>query len=306
MAEEIVLKEGSTRGLAVLPRVGPGAYDSLFALSPKKEWMSLPPSSEPSPRSVIGRCNLPSFVLAPQTFQENPSPIEILGVRQAEGGLFKLLDSIEDPELRKEAFHDFMADRFQIDPRRAASKPSEKVLQRHYMHFLLGWRIDSNSRSGAVLKSWVESRFGLCTTYHGGILADDPAARMKYLNDKRYAEPKRITMQLDLAYTFCQYELARRLPGKRWMTLYRGTHDPEEYAVHRDSAGDGSLVALNNLSSFTSDPEVAWEFGSSVWKVGIPLPKIVFFGGLLPRNWLESEKEYLVLGGEYRVKKLLY
>jgi NAD+--dinitrogen-reductase ADP-D-ribosyltransferase len=128
---------------------------------------------------------------------------------------------------------------------------------------------------------------------------------MKYLNDKRYAGPKRITMQLDLAYTFCQYELARRFPGERWMTLYRGTHDPEEYAVHREGAGDGSLVALNNLSSFTSDPEVAWEFGSSVWKVQVPFPKIVFFGGLLPRNWLESEKEYLVLGGEYRVKKLL-
>ena len=180
------------------------------------------------------------------------------------------------------------------------------MLQRHYMHFLLGWRIDSNSRSGAVLKSWVESRFGLLATYHGGILAEDPAARMKYLNDKRYAGPKSITMQLDLAYTLCQYELARRFPGERWMTLYRGTHDPEEYAVHREGAGAGSLVALNNLSSFTSDPEIAWEFGSSVWKVQVPLPKIVFFGGLLPRNWLESEREFLVLGGEYRVKKLLY
>lgn len=267
--------------------------------------MSLSPSSEPSPKSVIGRCNLPLGALAPQSFQDDPLPIEILGVRQAEGDLFDLLDSIEDPELRREAFHEYMTVRFQIDQRSVAAKPSEKVPQRDYIHFLLGWRIDSNSRSGAVLKSWVESRFGLRAAYHGGIIDEDPAARMKYLNDKRYAEPKRITVQLDLAYTFCQYELARRLPGERWMTLYRGTHDPEEYAVHREGTGDGSLVALNNLSSFTSDPEVAWEFGSSVWKVRVPLPKIVFFGGLLPRNWLESEKEYLVLGGEYRVKKLL-
>jgi NAD+--dinitrogen-reductase ADP-D-ribosyltransferase len=268
--------------------------------------MSLSPPLEPSPKAVSGRCNLPPGVLASQTFQDNPSPIEILGVRQTEGGLFDRLDSIEDPELRREAFHDYMAVRFQIDPRRAASKPSGKVPPRDYIHFLLGWRIDSNTRSGAVLKSWVESRFGLFATYHGGVLAADPAARMKYLNDKRYAEPKRITMQLDLAYTLCQYELARRFPGERWMTLYRGTHDPEEYAVHREGSGDGSIVALNNLSSFTSDPEVAWEFGSSVWKVRVPLPKIVFFGGLLPRNWLESEKEYLVLGGEYRVKNQLF
>jgi NAD+--dinitrogen-reductase ADP-D-ribosyltransferase len=268
--------------------------------------MSLSPSPEPSPKSGIGRCNLPPGVLAPQAFQDDPAPTEIQGVRQAEGDLFDRLDLIEDPELRREAFHQFMAERFQIDPRSAASKPSGKVPQKHYMQFLLGWRIDSNGRSGAVLKGWVESRFGLLATYHGGILAEDPAARMKYLNDKRYAGPKRITMQLDLAYTFCQYELARRFPGERWMTLYRGTHDPEEYAVHREGARDGSLVALNNLSSFTSDPEVAWEFGSSVWKVSVPFPKIVFFGGLLPRNWLESEKEYLVLGGEYRVKKLLF
>ena len=263
-------------------------------------------SRSTSPKSLVSRCNLPPAILASQAFQDDPSPVEILGVRQAEGGLFDVLDSVEDPELRREAFHDYMAIRFQIDPRRAASKSSGKVPPRDYIHFLLGWRIDSNTRSGAVLKSWVESRFGLFATYHSGILADDPAARMKYLNDKRYAEPKRITMQLDLAYTLCQYELARRCPGERWMTLYRGTHDPEEYAVHREGAGDGSIVALNNLSSFTSDPEVAWEFGSSVWKVRVPLPKIVFFGGLLPRNWLESEKEYLVLGGEYRVKNLLF
>ena len=268
--------------------------------------MSLSPSPEPPPKSGIGRCNLPPGVLAPQAFQDDPSPTEIQGVRQAEGYLFDRLDSIEDPELRREAFHHFMAERFQIDPRGAASKSSGKVPQKHYMQFLQGWRIDSNGRSGAVLKSWVESRFGLLATYHSGILAEDPVARMKYLNDKRYAGPKRITMQLDLAYTFCQYELARRFPGERWMTLYRGTHDPEEYAVHREGARDGSLVALNNLSSFTSDPEVAWEFGSSVWKVRVPFPKIVFFGGLLPRNWLESEKEYLVMGGEYRVKKLLF
>ncbi len=268
--------------------------------------MSPPPSPEPPPISVIGRCSLPPGVLAPQAFQDNPTPLELLGVREAESDLFDRLVSIDDPELRRDAFHEYMALRFQIDPRSAAEKSSEKALQRHYMHFLLGWRIDSNSRSGAVLKSWVESRFGLLATYHGGILAEDPVARMKYLNDKRYAGPKSITMQLDLAYSFCQYELARRCPGERWRTLYRGTHDPEEYAVHREGAGDGSLVALNNLSSFPSDPEVAWEFGSSVWKVQVPLPKIVFFGGLLPRHWLESEKEYLVLGGEYRVKKLLY
>ena len=265
---------------------------------------STPPASVPNPG--IGCCSVPPAVLASQAFQDDPVAIEILGVRRAEAPLFDLLDSIDDPEVRREGFHEHMATRFRIDPPAAPPQPSDKPPQRDYKQFLRGWRFDSNSRSGAVLKSWVESRFGLRATYHSGILAEDPTARKKYQLDRRYAEPRRIAIQLDLAYTWCQYELARRCPGERWMTLYRGTHDPEEYAVHRDGAGDGSLVVLNNLSSFTSDPEVAWEFGSSVWKVQVPLPKIVFFGGLLPRNWLESEKEYLVLGGEYRVKKLLY
>jgi len=263
-------------------------------------------SRSTSPKSLVSRYNLPPAILASQAFQDDPSPVEILGIRQAESDLFDILDSVEDPELRREAFHDYMAVRFQTGQRSAGAKSSERAPARDYIHSLLGWRIDSNGRSGAVLKSWVESRFGLRATYHSGILAEDPAARKKYQLDKRYAEPRRIAVQLDLAYTFCQYELARRFPGERWLTLYRGTHDPEEYAVHREGAGDGSLVALNNLSSFTSDPEVAWEFGSSVWQVRVPLPKIVFFGGLLPRNWLESEQEYLVLGGEYRVKKQLF
>jgi len=66
-----------------------------------------------------------------------------------------------------------------------------------------------------------------------------------------------------------------------------------------------ALVQLNNLSSFTSDPEVAWEFGSSAWEVEVPLAKIVFFSGLLPKSLLSGESEHLVLGGYYTVRTLL-
>jgi NAD+--dinitrogen-reductase ADP-D-ribosyltransferase len=117
-----------------------------------------------------------------------------------------------------------------------------------------------------------------------------------------------LDQQLDLLYTFCQGELARRHPGKRWLTLHRGTHDPGEYAVRSQPLdaprGDFRLVEFNNLSSFTSDPEVAWEFGSSVWQVRVPLPKILCFSGLLPPEFLQGESEFLVLGGVYRVASL--
>jgi NAD+--dinitrogen-reductase ADP-D-ribosyltransferase len=64
-------------------------------------------------------------------------------------------------------------------------------------------------------------------------------------------------------------------------------------------------VQLNNLSSFSSDPEVAWEFGSSAWEVAVPLSKIVCFSGLLPKSLLSGESEHLVLGGYYHVRPLL-
>jgi NAD+--dinitrogen-reductase ADP-D-ribosyltransferase len=86
----------------------------------------------------------------------------------------------------------------------------------------------------------------------------------------------------------------------------RARHDPEEYAVRDATNADAVIVQLNNLRSFTSDREVAWEFGSSVWEVKAPLEKIVFFSGLLPPHLLGGESEYLVLGGEYRVEKLKY
>jgi NAD+--dinitrogen-reductase ADP-D-ribosyltransferase len=118
-------------------------------------------------------------------------------------------------------------------------------------------------------------------------------------------------MQLDLLYTFCQDELRRRFPGTRSKTLYRGTHDPEEYIIRNQGNQAGSqarritLVQLNNLSSFSSDPEVAWEFGSSAWEVEVPLAKIVFFSGLLPKSLLSGESEHLVLGGYYNVRTLI-
>jgi NAD+--dinitrogen-reductase ADP-D-ribosyltransferase len=65
------------------------------------------------------------------------------------------------------------------------------------------------------------------------------------------------------------------------------------------------LIQLNNLSSFSSDPEIAWEFGSSAWEVKVPFAKIVFFSGLLPKSILGGESEHIILGGYYNVRRLI-
>ncbi len=256
--------------------------------------------------SYFSRCNLPPWIIGSREFQEHPHPLEIDGARATDKRLFARLSATDDPALRGQIFHDYVSVKFRLHEWNQHEASARASLRHSYIRFLANWGIDSNGHAGAVLKAWVESRFGIHATYHGGRLDTDPAAREKYAADrmKGAAQTMGVSMQLDLLYTFCQDELRRRYPSATHITLYRGTHDPEEYALRNAPDANAALVRLNNLSSFTCDPEIAWEFGSSVWEVRVPLAKIVFFSGLLPRHLLEGESEFLVLGGDYRVKTL--
>ena len=62
-------------------------------------------------------------------------------------------------------------------------------------------------------------------------------------------------------------------------------------------------MRLNNLVSFTTDFERAWEFGSKVLQADVPLPKIFFHSGLLPAT-MHGEDEYIVIGGLYRAEAI--
>lgn len=260
--------------------------------------------------TVFSRCNLSPWIIASREFQEEPQPLELDGVRATERRLFERLAEIESPAERGQVFHDYLSVKFRLHEWPEHRKSARSSLRHSYVQFLLSWGADSNGRAGAVLKAWAESRFGLPASYHQGRLATDPAARERYRHDRMRGATLTVgvTMQLDLLYTFCQEELRRRHPGRRWLTLYRGTHDPEEYEYPEGTGGRGGpvVVRLNNLSSFTADREVAWEFGSSVWEVQVPREKVVFFSGLLPPHLLGGESEFLVLGGDYRVQLLGY
>lgn len=259
----------------------------------------------------LNRCNLSPWIIGSEEFQANPLPVEIDGARATDARLFRRLEAITDAEARSRMFHDYLSVKFGLNEQVERHGKTKSVYS--YVHLLRAWGADSNRQAGAVLKAWVESRFGILATYHNGRLADDATARETFTLDRMRGSARSIgaLMQLDLLYTFCQDELRRRLPDVRWKTLYRGTHDPEEYAIHtQPNQGEGRsrrsmLVQINNLSSFTSDPEVAWEFGSSAWEVEVPLAKIVFFSGLLPKSLLTGESEHLVLGGYYHVRTLL-
>ncbi len=251
-------------------------------------------------------CNLPPWVIASRYFNDNPQALEIQGVRQANRFLFGKLEAIASAEERGEFFNDYMSVKFQLHQWQAQSTDkARKSIRNSYLRFLRGWMMDSNSVEGAVIKGWVESRIGLPPTFHkariSGIHSD---AYYRYAIDRTKGSERTnaINSQLDLLYEYSQYELAKRLPDKSRLTLYRGVYDASEHDVLEVLGNREQLVRLNNLSSFTVDEERAWEFGFTVWEVHVPLAKIFFYNDLIPNSIMKGEGEYMVIGGEYRVR----
>jgi NAD+---dinitrogen-reductase ADP-D-ribosyltransferase len=254
-------------------------------------------------------CNLPPWAIASRHFAADPQPIEVQGVREANRFLFQMLDGIADPEERARRFDSYVTVKFQLHQwQREETDTARRSLKNSYLRFLRGWGVDSSSIEGAVLKGWVESRMGLPPTYHRArIDGPDSEAYQRYALDRvrGHARTNAIASQLDLLYTFTQYELGRRRPGERWLTLWRGVHDAAEHEVLERASRRDWLVRMNNLSSFTDDRERAWEFGSNVFEAQVPAPRIFFESDLLPHSILKGEREVLVIGGELRVKVLV-
>ena len=259
----------------------------------------------------INRCNLPADVLGDVSFQSNPKPLVIDGVAQLHKRLFQDLNKEPDVEQRSQTFMQYMNAHFRLDTLGDAGYDSDIALDRsraNYLRVLRGWYFDSDSMEGAVIKSWVESRFGLIPRYHKGLIHD--------INDENYIRfvsqsarglynTNALEAQLDLLYSYCHYELSRRHPEKISFILYRGQNGlsslerlPGQKTETQQQARQTLL--LNNISSFTSSAARAGEFGDIVLRAEIPLAKLLFFSGLMP-GVMSSEREYAVIGGVYNV-----
>jgi len=253
-------------------------------------------------------CNLPPWAIASRHFNGRPQSLEIQGVRRANRLLFERLASLDAPEERGALFHDYMDVTFQLHQwEREASVMGRKSLKNSYLRFLRGWMFDSNSLEGAVLKGWVESRLGLPPTFHcEAIDSVHSEAYYRYTvgRMKGSARTSAILAQFDVLYEFVQEELRRLLPQETHLRLYRGINDFSEHRIIEELGKNRCLVRLNNLNSFTTDFERAWEFGTRVLEAEVPLVKIFFRGDLLPRTLLKGEGEVMVIGGEYEVKVL--
>ncbi len=159
---------------------------------------------------------------------------------------------------------------------RETSARGRKSLKNSYLRFLRGWMFESNSLEGAVLKGWVESRLGLPPTFHRVPIEDiHSEAYFLYTVDrmKGSARTSAINAQLDVLYEYVQYELRRRFP--LCLPPHPLPRDPRFLRTPhpRRSGKRRCLLRLNNLNSFTTDFERAWEFGTRVLQAKVPLPR---------------------------------
>jgi NAD+---dinitrogen-reductase ADP-D-ribosyltransferase len=261
--------------------------------------------------TTLNLCDLPPWILASREFNEHPVPITIQGSTAADRRFFATLDVTPKHSQRAELFDDYMTVKFYLDQWSSThSEGARRSLKNSYVRFIRGWGVDSNAVEAAVLKGWVESRFGIAPTFHKALLkrghehGEDYYSPYDIDRTRGIAHTNSIYGQFDLVYAFCQYELQKQLPGSEWLTLYRGTYDASEHQVTERVDRRSYYVRLNNLSSFTSEMERAWEFGTTVWSIRVPRSKIFYYADLLPRIQLKGENEYLVIGGEYRVEEV--
>jgi NAD+---dinitrogen-reductase ADP-D-ribosyltransferase len=267
------------------------------------------PGLPASARLPVNRCNLPAVILGSLTFQAHPVALRLDGVAELHRALLLTLAELSTPAERALRFREYMTANFRLDHLEEAGYEAGGRGRRgrsraDYLRMLRGWLFDADGREAAVLKSWVESRFGLLPRSHQGPLGDfgGPnyqaflAARSQGLYNTNALES-----QLDLLYTYSQYELAVRDPAGRPLTLYRGLNRLEGHEVLCRPARREAVLLLNNLNSFTANRERACEFGDTLLEAQVPPAKVLFFPGLLP-DLLRGEEEHLVIGGLYRVR----
>jgi NAD+--dinitrogen-reductase ADP-D-ribosyltransferase len=265
----------------------------------------------PLPREArlpINRCSLPAAILGSLTYQRHPVPLALDGVVDLHKALFKRMDQESDPIERAGLFMRHMVAEFSLDhPEEAGFSPaSPRARARaNYLRMARGWAFDADGLEGAVLKGWVESRFGLLPRHHGG-----PIRNLSGETYRRYLEQRSAGLygtngmeaQLDLLYTYCQYELGRQRPGETHVTLYRGVNRLADHEALSEMRQGRGVMLMNSLTSFTPSRERADEFGDCILEVSVPLAKVFFFHRLLP-GMLKGEEEYVVIGGLYEVSQ---
>ncbi len=273
------------------------------------------PSPDPHPRhwystNLVG---VPAPVLTSLAFNAHPALLSIAGVRPSHKGLFALLARAHTLREAGEVFDHYLTIVFGLQ------KPSAQELatlcetegrrwRSSWRKLLQGWGMDSNGPAGAVLKGWVESRFGMTPLFHKDALGRFPSPMwVTYLEEKtasRYHNNS-IYQQVDLVYEYTQWALRRFVvpaDDEHHLRLWRGSTRAEEQVVNGGLRERRCVIRLNNIASFSRSREAASCFGDWVFETRVPLSKVVVAPGMLPGQVLQGEQEVLALGGDYEVE----
>lgn len=267
-----------------------------------------PPTLPAAARLPLNRCNLPAVILGSLTYQAHPVPLELDGIRDFHADLFRVLDLACSHAERARCFQEYMSAHFLLDhldeAGLAPGRARRKRANANYLRLVRGWSFDADGLEAAVLKRWVESRFGLVARYHRGQRLDPAgeayAGFMAECTRGLYGT-NALEAQLDLLYTYGQYELALAHPNRGHLTLYRGINRIGEHDILAKPERGCQHLLLNNLSSFTCNRDRADEFGDYILTTEVPVAKIFFYNRLLP-DMLRGEDEYVVIGGVYAVR----
>ncbi len=257
---------------------------------------------------------VPAPLLGSTAFNAHPVALSIAGTCEAHPGLFSLLEGSHDLAEAQDMYVHYLSIAFGLrkpEPHELESmgKSEQRRWRSSWRKLLQGWGMDSNGAAGAVLKGWVESRFGLMPSFHKAPLARFPSpAWITYLQEKASSRlnNNNIFQQLDLLYEFCQWSLRRigtqnRAVPVQHLRLWRGSNRCEEQLVSGRLQNRRCTVRLNNLVSFSLSADDASCFGDWVFEVQVPTCKVLVFPDLLPGQVLQGEQEVLALGGNYEV-----
>ena len=253
-------------------------------------------------------------MLASTAFNSHPLPLTIAGTCETHPGLFTLLESSQTLTEAQDMFVHYLSIAFGLrkpEPHELSSmgRSEQRRWRSSWRKLLQGWGMDSNGAAGAVLKGWVESRFGLLPSFHKAPLARFPSpAWITYLQEKASSRlnNNNIYQQLDLLFEFCQWSL-RRIRAQshgapaQHLRLWRGSNQCEEQVVAGRLQNRRCTVRLNNIVSLSLSPEDASCFGDWVFEVQMPVSKVLVFPELLPGQVLQGEQEVLALGGNFEV-----
>ena len=178
--------------------------------------------------SVVGHSTnlvgVPTELLASCTFNDHPVPLHISGVREMNKNLFEMLVAGLGFARCRRSLH-LLHDgdvRHRSRAARATTINRADLQRRRYrssfLRLIKGWGYDSNGPEGAVLKGWVESRFGIFPTFHKQIIQRISSGTWTtYVEEKMSSRfhNNAIYMQLDLLFEFCQWALgAPRQPRR--------------------------------------------------------------------------------------------